>query len=224
MPPFPSGQHTKIRFQMAEINAFPCKVERKQLWKRMSEPQSRMATGTFSGHTHFGIKALKLCTSTHHLGSLHLRAVRAFPNWRPPVFYGRPCPSPGEEGLGVPGLLPNHPDSHRDSSQCFPDQICIRDNWAISVLEVSTWDWGEQDRSEKSPFCIDVTRQEEVTMLENTVLNNATSGIAPPSSSWDWLILERLVGPTYFPSSVSHDFWKVEGILKFLCHKEDNHE
>lgn len=99
------GQHTKIRFHMGEINAFPCKVERKELWRRMSEPQSRMATGTFSGHIHFGIKALKLCTSTHHLGSLHLRPVCASPIEDYWSFMAAPLPPQERRGLESRGCF-----------------------------------------------------------------------------------------------------------------------
>lgn len=55
--------------------AFLRKVERRRLWKTMSERRTGRATGTFAGHTNLRIKALgtdslKLCTPTHHVGSL----------------------------------------------------------------------------------------------------------------------------------------------------------
>lgn len=97
----------------------------------MRERGARKHSGTFSGHIHFGIKALGMSTwnCTPFAKSVHLGM---HPQLKTTGLLVLPLPLPrtrrGCKSWTDSGLLPGSPQSPSDSSQCFPDQAASSDN------------------------------------------------------------------------------------------------
>ena len=95
----------------------------------MRKPRIRTASGTFSGHINFGIKALGM-TTAHHLQSLYIW-VRIL-QLQTTALLLLPLPLPRTSRAWKSwtdlGLLPNSPGSPSDSFPCSPDQIADSNN------------------------------------------------------------------------------------------------
>lgn len=98
--------------------------------------------------------------------------------WEVYMRLARPClPQLKTTGL-LCSRLPPRARRGRESWSCFQTLQTLPMK-ALSVFqtklssgttELCTLDQGEQDRSEKSPFCMDIIWKEEVKMLEKTLI------------------------------------------------------
>lgn len=189
---------------------------------RNQEPERHQV---LSQDTYIGNRALRTSTwnctpfaKSVHLG-MHSPAEDYWSfNASPPLSLGQGEAGYSGQTWGSSQTLQNLPVT---APSVFQTKLPVTAMTVISGLHV--WDRGGQDRNEKSPFRMAVTRQEEVKMLKHSDLDSPTSRTEDSALlAWSWFILEHHNGWRCFPFWVTRTFWKVGAILNSPHHEEKN--